>query len=67
MEIAVYHYTGLTLKIEIFVELLEYIAGKGENAGFQHFLVFPHCYQKFTKSGFCKVGIVWYRLGSCYF
>ena len=25
---------------------LENILGKGENAGFQHFLLFPQCFQK---------------------
>ena len=31
-------------------------AGKGENAGFQHFLLFPH---SFSKPSFIKVGMVW--------
>ena len=25
---------------------VENIVGKGENAGWQHFLLFPHCFQK---------------------
>ena len=27
-------------------ERVENIGGKGENAGFQHFLLFPQCFQK---------------------
>ena len=32
---------------------------KGENAGYQHFLLFPQCFQKASFSGSLKVGIVW--------
>ena len=28
--------------------------GKGVNAGNQHFLLFPHCFQKASLSGFVK-------------
>ena len=28
------------------------IAGKGENAGNQHFLLFPQCFQKFFPQGY---------------
>ena len=38
---------------------VENIAGKGENAGYQHFLLFPQCFQKASFSGLSKVGIVW--------
>ena len=38
---------------------VENIAGKGENAGYQHFLLFPQCFQKASFSGFLKVGISW--------
>ena len=27
-------------------ERMESIVGKGENAGYQHFLLFPQCFQK---------------------
>ena len=39
----------------------ENIVGKGENAGYQHFLLLPQCFQKisFSFSGLLKVGIVW--------
>ena len=33
--------------------------GKGENAGYQHFLLFSQCFQKPSFSGSLKVGIVW--------
>ena len=37
----------------------ENIVGKRENAGFQHFLIFPQCFQKASLTGSLKVGIVW--------
>ena len=37
----------------------ENIVGKGENAGYHHFLFFPQCFQKPSISGSLKVGIVW--------
>ena len=40
---------------------VENIAGKGENAGYQHFLLFPQCFQKATFSGSLKAGIVWIK------
>ena len=33
--------------------------GKKENAGYQHFLLFPQCFQKTFSIGSLKVGIVW--------
>ena len=48
------------LKTEILAGMgIEKIAGKGENAGYQHFLLFPQCFQKPSVSGSLKVGIVW--------
>ena len=38
---------------------VENIVGKGENAGYQHFLRFPQCFQKACFLGSLKVGIVW--------
>ena len=38
---------------------VENIVGKRENAGYQHFLLFPQCFQKASFSGSSKVGIVW--------
>ena len=42
----------------------ENIVGKGKNAGYQHFLLFPQCFQKPSISGSLKVGIVWQRVKS---
>ena len=33
--------------------------GKGENAGYQHFLLFPQCFLKAFFGGSLKVWIVW--------
>ena len=38
---------------------VENIVGKGENAGYQHFLLFLQCFLKASFSGSSKVGIVW--------
>ena len=38
---------------------VENIVGKGENAGYQHFLLFPQCFQKASFSRLLKVVIVW--------
>ena len=38
---------------------LQNIVGKGENAGYQHFLLLPQCFQKASFLGSLKVGIVW--------
>ena len=47
-------------KLMIFVfDRVENIVGKGENAGYQHFLLFLQCFQKALSSGSLKVGIVW--------
>ena len=40
----------------------ENIVGKGENAGYQHFLLFTQCFQKASFSASLKVRIVWYRV-----
>ena len=39
--------------------LEENIVEKGENAAYQHFLLFPQCFLKFSSCGLLKVGIVW--------
>ena len=47
-------------KIMISVQdVVENIVGKGYNVGYQHFLLFTRCFQKFSFSGSLKVGIVW--------
>ena len=37
---------------------VENIVGKGENAGYQHFLLFPQCFHKDSFPGLLKVVIV---------
>ena len=44
---------------EVVFHRIENIAGKEENAGYQHFLLFPQCFQKAFSSGASKVVIVW--------
>ena len=41
---------------------VENIVRTGENAGYQHFLLFPQCFQKASFSGSLKVGIEWLRV-----
>ena len=41
---------------------LKNIVGKGENNGYQHFLLFPECFQKSFISETLKAGIVSKRL-----
>ena len=36
--------------------------GKGENAGYQHFLLFPLCFKKSLPSGLLNFWIVWLRI-----
>ena len=38
---------------------MEKIVGKGENAGYQHFLLFPQYFPKGCSAGLLKVVIVW--------
>ena len=35
--------------------MVENILGKGENAGFKHFLLFTECFQKASSSGLLKL------------
>ena len=50
---------NLTEKFNFVLVKVENIVGKGENAGNQHFLLFPQCFQKASSSELLKVGIVW--------
>ena len=50
---------NLTQTLNFVLERVENIVGKGENAGYQHFLLFPHCFQNFSFPGSLKVRIVW--------
>ena len=54
-----YDKVNVTEKQKFFSGWLENIVGKGENSGYQHFLIFPQRFQKTSFSGSLKVGIVW--------
>ena len=47
-----------------FFDRVENNVGKGENAGYQHFLLFPQCFPKPPSLGSSKVGIMWLRVKS---
>ena len=49
----------VTEKLKFVLERVENIVGKGENAGNQHFLLFPQCFLKASLEGSLKVSIVW--------
>ena len=49
---------NVTYKQKPFVKWEETIVGKGENAVFQHFLLFPQCFQKASFPGLLKIRIV---------
>ena len=44
-------------KMSLVFKRAKNIVGKGENAGYQDFLLFPQCFQKAFYSGLLKVGI----------
>ena len=48
-----------TEKLKFGLGRVENIVGKGENAGYQHFLLFPQCFLEVSFSRASKVGIVW--------
>ena len=50
---------NVILKVKFVLGRIENIVGKGENAGYQHFLLFPLCSQKVPFSGSSKVWIEW--------
>ena len=52
----------MTEKLKCILGRVENIVGKGENAGYQHFLLFPQCFQKASLLRSLKVGIVWNRV-----
>ena len=49
---------NVTEKMKFIQGRMVNIVGKGENAGYQHFLFFPQCFQKLSFSGSSKVRIV---------
>ena len=50
---------NVTKKLKFVSGMEENIVGKGENAGNQHFLLFPQCFQKAYFIDVLKVGVVW--------
>ena len=46
-------------KLKFGLGRVENMVGKGENAGYQHFLLFPQCFRKSSFSESFKVRIVW--------
>ena len=49
---------NMNQKLKFDMGRVENIVGKGENAGYQHFLLFPQYFRKASFSGSLKVGIV---------
>ena len=45
---------NLTEKLKWIFGRVANIVGKGENAGYQHFLLFPQCFQKMSSSELFK-------------
>ena len=50
---------NVTQTLKFALGMVENIAGKGENAGYKHFLLCPQCLQKASFHGSLKVGIMW--------
>ena len=53
---------NITQKLKFVVEWVENIVGIGENAGNQHFLFFPQCFQKASFPGSLNGRSYWYSL-----
>ena len=51
--------TNVAEIIVSFFDRVENIVGKGEKAGYHHFLLFPQCFLKASFSGSLDVGTVW--------
>ena len=45
-----------------FTDRVENIVGKGENAGYQHFHLFPQCFQQASVERSFTFGILWWRV-----
>ena len=53
---------NVTKKLKFVSGRVENIVGKGENVGYQYFLLFQQSFQKASFPGLLKVGIVWKRV-----
>ena len=54
---------NVTQKLKFALGRVENIVGKGENAGYQHFLLFPQCFRNASLSGpgFCGKELIYYQ------
>ena len=59
--LADYKFNVVKVIFFFFFDRLENFVRKGDNAGYQHFLLFPPYFQKTVSSGSLQVGIVWDR------
>ena len=50
---------NVTAKLNFDMGMVKNLVEKGENAGYQHFLLFAQCFQKASFLGSLKVGIGW--------
>ena len=50
---------NVTGKLKFVLGSVQSIMGKGENAGYQHFLFFLQCFQKVSYTGSLKIMTVW--------
>ena len=50
---------NVTQKLKFVWERVDNTVGKGENAGYQHFLLYAQCFQRTSFPGLLTVGIVW--------
>ena len=50
---------NVTQVMKVVFHRIANIVGKEENAGYQHFLLFPQCFQKALSSSASKVVIMW--------
>ena len=57
---------NVTYKMNLVMGRLENSVGKGENAGHQHYLLFPHCFQRASVSVSLKVRIMWKELNPAF-
>ena len=51
--------TNVTEKVKFVLGRAENAFGKGEHAGYKHFLLFPQCFQKASYTGLLTEVIVW--------
>ena len=56
---------NLSKELKFVMGRVENTEGKGENAGYQHFLLFPQCFQNSSFLVSLKAGTVWERVKCC--